>query len=401
MTLRPYCALAAALFLWPGSARAQAAADAPVPASVAERSYFFVGGSYVGEPAKQVMHGQMFVERLAPSKPAHPYPLVLISGAAQTATNWLGTPDGRKGWAEFFVSQGYVVYIVDQPARGRSAWQQGTDGPVRTFDAQTIERLFTVPEIYNRWPQARLHTQWPGSGPTPGRIGDPIFDQFYASQVQFLADVPETEKLMQAAGAALLDRIGPAILLTHSQSGPFGWLLADARPELVRAIVAIEPAGPAFRDEVNGHDDARAWGLTSIPITYDPPARDPTQLAREEQAVPGTTDRARCLLQKKPAWSLPNLRAVRVMLVTAEASYHAVYDHCTAAFLKQAGVPTDHVRLEDHGIHGNAHMMMLEKNNIQVAELITSWLSRNVETTARGASSPASSRKTVQVGGNE
>jgi pimeloyl-ACP methyl ester carboxylesterase len=53
---------------------------------------------------------------------------------------------------------------------------------------------------------------------------------------------------MQSNGnvpAALLDRIGPAIILTHSQSGPFGWLIADARPKLVKAVVAVEPAGPA------------------------------------------------------------------------------------------------------------------------------------------------------------
>ena len=389
-SLRSLCIFAAALLVAPDIVRAQQMAGSREhgPAKAIEHSYFFVGGSYEGGPAKQVMRGQMFVERLAPAKPSRAYPIVLISGAGQTATNWMGTPDGREGWAEFFVSKGYVVYMVDQPARGRSAWQQGLDGPVRTFDAQTIERLFSVPELYNRWPQARLHTQWPGSGPRPGQIGDPVFDQFYASQVQFLANVSETETLMQRAGAALLDRIGPAILLTHSQSGPFGWLIADARPQLVRAIVAIEPAGPPFRDEVNDRDKARSWGLTNIAITYSPPVTESSQLLSEEGPAPESPDRAKCLLQKAPARSLPNLRNVRVMLVTAEASYHAVYDHCTAFYLKQAGVPTDHVRLENYGVHGNAHMMMLEKNNLQIAGLITSWLSSNVERDRRGAARP-------------
>ena len=40
----------------------------------------------------------------------------------------------------------------------------------------------------------------------------------------------ETEQRNKDAGAALLDRIGPAIVLTHSQSGTFGWLIADGRP---------------------------------------------------------------------------------------------------------------------------------------------------------------------------
>ena len=110
----------------------------PVPAvdqsAVAKRGYFYVGGKYVGEPGKEIMQGQVYVEVLAPKDARRPYPLVLIHGAAQTATNWMGTPDGRKGWAEYFVEQGYVVYMIDQPMRGRSAWHPG-DGPTRMFTA--------------------------------------------------------------------------------------------------------------------------------------------------------------------------------------------------------------------------------------------------------------------------
>ena len=81
------------------------------------------------------------------------------------------------------------------------------------------------------------------------------------------------EQRNKDAGAALLDRIGPAIVLTHSQSGAFGWLIADARPRLVKAIVAIEPAGPPFEATIIGTGKARACGPTDIPITYDPPDR--------------------------------------------------------------------------------------------------------------------------------
>src|SRR6478672_13406861 len=82
---------------------AWAEAKLPVPAidqsAVAKRGYFYVGGKYVGEPGKEIMQGQIYVEVLAPKAQKRPYPLVLIHGAAQTATNWMGTPDGRKGWA--------------------------------------------------------------------------------------------------------------------------------------------------------------------------------------------------------------------------------------------------------------------------------------------------------------
>ncbi|QYD67961.1 alpha/beta fold hydrolase [Paraburkholderia edwinii] len=276
---------------------------------VAQHTYFFVGGSYGGDPAKPLMNGQMFVEKLTPVKRRHPYPILLIHGAAQTATNWMGTPDGREGWAQFFSAQGYDVYMVDQPARGRSAWQEGIDGKLSTFDAKTEESLFSVPEQYMLWPQAKFHTQWPGNGPKHGKIGDPIFDQFYSSQVQFVASETETETLIQHAAAALLDRIGPAIVLTHSQSGTFGWLIADVRPKLVKAIVAIEPSGPPLQNEIPfGTDKARVWGVTDIPITYDPPITDPSQLQVEQQDKPDKPDLARCWSQKTPAHSLVNLR---------------------------------------------------------------------------------------------
>ncbi len=57
------------------------------------------------------------------------------------------------------------------------------------------------------------------------------------------------------------------------------------------------------------------------------------------------------------------------MIVAAEASYHAAYDHCTAKYLEQAGVRNTFIRLEERGIRGNGHMVMLEKNNLRVARL--------------------------------
>jgi pimeloyl-ACP methyl ester carboxylesterase len=354
----------------------------PVPAvdqsAVAQRGYFYVGGKYVGDPGKEIMQGQIYVEVLAPKDVRRPYPLVLIHGAAQTATNWMGTPDGRKGWAEYFVEQGYVVYMIDQPMRGRSAYHPG-DGKTRMFTAANEEFQFTAIETAGTWPQAKKHTQWPGDGPNKGRKGDPAFDAFYATQVETVLDAGEVQQRNKDAGAALLDKIGPAIVLTHSQSGPYGWLIADARPQLVKAVIGIEPAGPPFEATIIGTGRTRPWGPTDIPLAYDPPVKDPNEIAIEQQAEADGPDLFRCWMQKGTPRQLVNLKTIPVMIMAAEASYHQVYDHCTAKYLTQAGVKADYIRLQDKGIHGNGHMVMIEKNNLDIAHVVDEWVVNNVK----------------------
>jgi pimeloyl-ACP methyl ester carboxylesterase len=346
--------------------------------AVAQRGYFYVGGKYVGEPGKEIMAGQIYVEVLAPKDVRRPYPLVLIHGAGQTATNWMNTPDGRKGWAEYFVEQGYVVYMIDQPMRGRSAWHPG-DGATRMFTAANEQFQFTAIASDGTWPQAKKHTQFPGEGPNKGKKGDPIFDAFYATQVETVVSNEETQLRNQAAGAALLDKIGPAIVLTHSQSGAFGWLIADQRPRLVKAILAIEPSGPPFEGAIIATGKARAWGPTDVPITYDPPVKDPSEIAVEREAKADGPDMFVCWMQKSPARQLVNLKAIPVMIMAAEASYHSAYDHCTAKYLNQAGVKTEYIPLQSKGIHGNGHMVMIDKNNLDIARVIDEWVVKNVK----------------------
>jgi len=365
-----------AMALAPTAIRAEAP-KLPVPAvdqsALGQRGIFHVGGQYVGEPGKELMHGQAYVEVLVPKEVRRPYPLVLMHGNFVTAAQWMGTPDGRKGWADYFVEQGYIVYIMEQPMRGRSA-AHPADGPTRTLTVRDTEVQFTATATEGAWPQAKLHTQFPGDGPNKGRKGDPIFDALLAGWVESIQSQAETQRRNKEAGAALLDRIGPAIVLTHSQAGAFGWLIADARPHLVKAIIAIEPYGPPFEAAVVGTGKARGWGLTDIPITYDPPAKDASEIAVEREAKPDGPDLFVCWMQKAPARQLVNLKALPVMVMIAEASFHAVYDHCTAKYLGQAGVKTELIRLQDRGIRGNSHIMMIEKNNLDIARVVDDWL---------------------------
>jgi pimeloyl-ACP methyl ester carboxylesterase len=351
---------------------ARAADDGPLV--IAKQGYFFAGGKIDPSIEGSPMVGHMYVEYQIPEKLAHPYPVVMIHGGSQTGTNFTGTPDGREGWAQYFLRHGYAVYVVDQVARGRAAHWSQVHGPVTPPRLSFVEQRFVAPERAKLWPQAHLHTQWPGTG----QPGDAVFDQFYSSQVPSIVDFAKQQALNRDAGIALLDRIGPAILLTHSQSGAFGWPIADARPNLVKAIVAVEPSGPPVHDvEFKGAPDwfadaakTKISGLGEVPLTYDPPGAP--EFVREDAA--DAPDLVHCWLQKGPARQLVNLKTIPVLVVMSEASYHASYDHCTVKYLRQAGVNTTFMPLAKSNILGNGHMMMLEKNNDKITAAMVNWL---------------------------
>ena len=171
--------------------------QAAVPAiSIAQQGYFFVGGKYRQTKDGQVMTGQMFVQYQIPAARTHPYPVVMWHGGNQTGTNFLATPDGRKGWADYFLEHGYAVYVVDQPARARSGLVTDVYGATRKPTTGSMSERFTAPEKTALYPQARLHTQWPGTGVA----GDPLFDQFFSSQVEDIADAGIVEALNRDAG---------------------------------------------------------------------------------------------------------------------------------------------------------------------------------------------------------
>jgi pimeloyl-ACP methyl ester carboxylesterase len=285
----------------------------------------------------------------------------------------LNKPDGGLGWASRFLQQGFEVYLVDQTLRARSAWQPGHNAITpSTYSAEIIQQRFTAVKRYMLWPQAALHTQWPGNG----SMGDGTFDSFYSSNVQFINNATYQQSTMQAAGAALLDKIGkPVILVGHSQGGILPIIIADARPKLTKGLVLLEPTGPPFREAVFSTNPARAWGLTDIPLSYSPPVINPGDLKQEVQP-PRDANSSECILQAKSApYQLANLADKPILLVTSEASYHAVYDYCTAAYLKQAGCSkTEHLELSKAGIHGNSHMFFMEKNSDTIQSSIKDWI---------------------------
>ena len=126
--------------------------------------FFYVGGKPTVVDGREYISGQMYVEVRIPAAKTKPYPIIMVHGGTMSGTNYTGTPDGREGWAQYFVRQGYAVYVVDQPGRGRSGYLVGAYGQSRNVLRSNSASRFVSQEKSKLWPQAHLHSQWPGTG---------------------------------------------------------------------------------------------------------------------------------------------------------------------------------------------------------------------------------------------
>jgi len=360
------------------TARPAQAADEPL--MLARDGFFYVGGKQTIINDKTYVVGQMYVEERVPANKRHPYPIIMVHGGSRSATTYLGTPDGREGWAQYFVRQGYAVYVVDQPGKGRSGYVTEAYGPQTLADGSSATRRYMQSARFKLWPQAHLHTQWPGTGD----LEDPISTLMLSGFLPEMGDVAKQQATTRDALVALVDKIGPSIVMMHSMGGPAGWLVTDARPDAVKAVLAIEPNGPPVHTvEFIGAPDwfkegrvTLPYGISGMPLTYSPAIKDASDLKFVKEDKPDGPGLVTCWKQAEPARQLPNLQKMPILVVMGEASYHAPYDHCTVKYLEQAGVKPTFLRLADVGIKGNSHVMMNEKNNKEIAAAIAQWLDK-------------------------
>jgi pimeloyl-ACP methyl ester carboxylesterase len=280
----------------------------------------------------------VYVDHLAPPQgAARRTPVVMVHGGGHTGACWLATPDLRPGWAVRFADKGHPVFVPDWPGHGRS--------PMR-------------PDF------ARLGT----------------------------ADVA-------TALLAVLDRIGPAVLLVHSASGPMAWWMTEQRPDLVAAVVGIAPGPPAnlmrdlpddpaaialLRDDasagcpVYSREDAPVWFPAAFAAAYWANAPRFPRHAFDAYCGAIVPESARILNERfnigGRGLKIRDPRALaghRILIVTGDHDprHPREVDEATAGHLG-----ADFVWLPDRGIRGNGHMMMIEDNSDALAALILDWL---------------------------
>ncbi len=355
MTLTRWKYFAARLLIAAGiiaSASAMADEKTSEPLVIQEQGSFAVGGRVVTspgafDPANPTPAGQTFrgdhayVFYQVPVN-ARRLPLVLWHGAGQFSKTWETTPDGREGYQNIFLRRGFRVYVLDQPRRGNAGRSTvaGTIAP--TPDEQMWFGIFRI-------------GAWPNYFPGVQFARDPeTLNQYFRSMTPNTG--PFDMEVISDAVSELFNKIGPGILVTHSQSGGPGWLTA-LKNQNVRAIVAYEP-GSNFMFPVGevpppmpsaagtlegvGVPLAQFMPLTKIPIVVYYGDNIPDQ----PTANPGQDN-----------W--------RVRLAMARLWRDAV---------NRRGGDVTLVHLPELGIRGNTHFPFSDLNNLQIADLMSKFL---------------------------
>ena len=196
---------------------------------IAEWSYHWYGVEHALLARGTMCNGmQMYVEHWIPRNVRRPYPVVLIPGGYGQGSDFISTPDGRRGLATQLIEQGYKVYVLDRPGQGRNPYHPWVHG---YFDPHAP----TFEDVARRM---------------SANANDPAVAQVVASLGQPMSNNPLTQNIWRTRGAMLLDDIGPAILVTEGDGAAFAQVVAKERPKLVKGIIAIEQSPDSLLDEI-------------------------------------------------------------------------------------------------------------------------------------------------------
>jgi len=331
-----------------GDVMAQALEDVQTPDTplvLKAQGSFFVGGEKAeqtrGElgnlgPGGHITVNQMYVRYMVPQDGDGNLPVVMVHGATLTGKSWETTPDGRMGWDEYFVRKGHPVYVPDQVWRGRSGFNQAAFNNVRAGSAPTTSLplwLRFSDEIV--WPNFRF-----GSAP-----GAPYSDtQFPVTAVDELSKqgVPDMNFAQPPpnptikALSDLATELRGAVLMGHSQSGSFPLEAALLNPSAANGLVLVEPG--------------------RCPDSY--------------------TDQQITMLATLPVLAVYGDHRDTSTGISTDHFWQTSFEGCQALIgrLKAAGGDAQMLNPPDRGIRGNSHMIMQDKNNLRIADLILQWI---------------------------
>lgn len=320
---------------------------------IQEQGSFAVGGTVIKNdgvydnakrtPAGQSFHGDhAYITYQVPIR-AKKLPLVFWHGIGQFSKTWMTTPDGREGFNNIFLRNNYSVYLMDQPRRGSAS---RSTAPASINPVPDEQQWFDVFRI-GIWPKYYEGVQFAKDTNT--------LNQYFRQMVPNIG--PIDLNVTTDAAAALFDKIGPAILVSHSHSGGMGWITA-IKNQQVKAIVSYEPgSGFLFPEgEVPAALESSSGPLTAASV----PMADFMKLTK----IPIIIYYGDNIPEKSS--ENPGADGWRVRLAMAKLWKDAVNKY---------GGDVTVVHLPEIGIKGNTHFPFSDLNNVEIAELMRKWLS--------------------------
>jgi pimeloyl-ACP methyl ester carboxylesterase len=313
------------------------------PLVLEKQGSFFVNGEkittgYTGATSAtgHIIVNQMYVEYWVPEKKKKDaYPVVMLHGSNHTGKTYGETPDGREGWMTDFLREGYTVYVAEQVGRARSSFNPSKINEAKANgDGSVIPGTLNSSSYAGAWNVFRF-------GPQEDVWYDGI--KFPKAAVdQYMAQlVPNTESQLDYnyesgnALAALLDKIGPAVVLGHSQGGRYVISAATQRPQLMKALILVE-AACVLRDVPNPVDIGTALGPATLLNVYG-------DFIADSSFWPGLDRDCETIVNR----------------------------------VNELGGDAKHLRLPEIGIRGNDHMMMMDTNSKQIAHVMMDWIDKH------------------------
>lgn len=339
--------------------------DAAKPIMIQDQGSFAVGGSTVKHggtfstknflsPDGQTAYGDhAYVFYQIPVK-AKKLPLVFQHGGAQSKRTWESTLDGREGFQNIFLRKGYGVYLIDQPRIGEAGLSTEAAGDKNPWAGNPLyadKTLFMLSRV-------GLY-----DGDTPKVFDNAAFPKDAESINQFQRSwtcyTGELDNDVNAdALAALFDKIGDGILVTHSMGGTIGWR-TPFRTDKVKAIVAFEPGGTPFL----------------FPEGEVPEAEKATfeLLGASAQAV-SLEDFMK--LTKIPIVLYYGDNIQKSDELVGPDKWYTELDMAKkfVAAINRHGGDATLVELPKVGLKGNTHFLMGDLNNQELANLMADWL---------------------------
>ncbi len=312
------------------------------PMALRDMGSFHVGGRAVeisGQPVKEIqrvaggpmskldLNGvytaeQMYAQYFLVQNPKSQWPVLMWHGGGLTGATYETTPDGREGWRDMLIRKGWDVYVTDATERGRSGFASPLiwkDDPVFLTASDPWERFRIGPGAGSWNKDPALRKLLPGN-----QFPIEAYDNFLK---QIVPRWLSTDRAIIDAYVALIDKVCPCIVLAHSQGGHFAFRAIEQRPDKVKALVSVEPAASP--------DVSKAKALKDVPMLL----------------VYGD------YIEQDPRWVDYRKNALAY-----------------AAEMKSAGGSFDVVNLPEQGIKGNSHMLMMDKNNREILEVIDKWM---------------------------